>query len=97
MKDNMEDKIKKVIEEEVNPILEKHFGASELTAFEDDVVYVKLSGACGTCPSAQSTVEDVIKAEIMAKIPEVKDVRLDTSVSEDLIDMAKKILNKEIQ
>jgi hypothetical protein len=32
----------------------------------------------------------------MSELPEVKDVVLDTSVSQDLIDMAKKILNKEI-
>lgn len=92
----MEERIKKVLEENVNPILEKHFGASELSAFEDGVVYVRMTGACGSCPSAQGTVEDIVKAEIMDRIPEVKDVRLDTSVSDDLIDMAKRILNKEV-
>lgn len=93
----MEEKIKKVLEENVNPILEQHFGASEFAGFEDGVVYIRMTGACGTCPSAQSTVEDIVKAEIMAKLPEIKDVRLDTTVSEDLLDMARKILNKEIQ
>jgi hypothetical protein len=33
----------------------------------------------------------------MEEIPEVKDVVLDTSVSEDLIDMAKKILRGEMK
>lgn len=92
----MENKINKVLKENVNPILEQHFGAAELSSFEDDVVYVRMTGACSSCPSAQSTVEDIVKGEILDKIPEVKDVRLDTTVSEDLIDMAKKILNKEI-
>lgn len=92
----MKDKIEKVLKENVNPILEQHYGASELSAYEDGVVYVRMTGACGSCPSAQGTVEDIVKAEIMDKLPEIKDVRLDTSVSDDLLDMAKKILNKEV-
>lgn len=92
----MEEKIQKILDEKVNPMLEKHFGASELVECVDGVVYVRMTGACGTCPSAQFTVEDVIKAELMEALPEVKDVKLDTSVSSDLLDMARKILNKEV-
>lgn len=91
----MNEKIEKVLAENVNPILGKHFGSSELSAYDDGVVYVKLTGACGSCPSAQSTVEDIIKAEIMDRLPEIKDVVLDNSVSEDLLDMARKILNHD--
>jgi Fe-S cluster biogenesis protein NfuA len=61
------------------------------------VVKVKLTGACASCPSAQYTIEDIVKAIVMDEIPEVKDVILDTSVSEDLIDMAKKILRGEMK
>ncbi|MDR1068763.1 MAG: NifU family protein [Clostridiales Family XIII bacterium] len=88
----MEDRIKAVLDEKVNPILEDHFGAAELSSYEDGIAYIRMTGACGTCPSAQFTLEDVVRAEIKAALPEVEDVRLDTSVSEDLIAMAKKIL-----
>jgi len=91
---DIENKINALLAEKVNPILAEHFGASEFAGYEDGVVYVKLTGACGTCPSARFTVEDVIKDEVMSAVPEVKDVALDVSVSEDLIDMAKKLLNK---
>lgn len=91
----MEDKIKKVLKEKVDPLLASHFGGVILTAFENGVAYVKLTGSCSTCPSAQFTIEDVVKEIVMAEIPEVEDVVLDTSVSEDLMDMARKILNKE--
>ena len=47
------------------------------------------------CPSAQSTIEDVVKSILMENIDGIKDVVLDTSVSEDLLDMARKILRKE--
>ncbi len=92
----MEKKIQQVIEEKVNPLLASHFGGAVLTELENSVAKIKMTGACGSCPSAQYTLEDVIKNILMEAIPELEDVVLDTSVSDDLIDMAKKILNKEI-
>ena len=58
-------------------------------------MYVRLTGACSGCPSAQLTVEDVIKTEIISAFPEVDDVVLDVTVGQDLIDMAKRLLNKD--
>ena len=91
----MEERLKKVLEEKVDPVLSAHFGGAILTAYENGIAYVKLTGACSTCPSAQYTIEDVVKGIVMEEIPEVQDVILDTSVSSDLLDMARKILNKE--
>ncbi len=93
----MEEKIKSVLADKVDPLLASHFGGVVLTAFEKGIAYVKLTGSCSSCPSAQYTVEDVVKEIVMTEIPEVEDVVLDTSVSEDLLDMARKILNKERQ
>lgn len=92
----MEEQIKKVLEEKVNPILASHFGGAVLVGFENDVAIVRLTGSCSTCPSAQFTIEDVVKGIVMEAVPRVKDVVLDTSVSSDLLEMARKILNKEI-
>ena len=92
----MEDKIRKILKEKVDPVLSAHFGGAVLTRLEDGVAYVRLTGACASCPSAQQTIEDIVKAEVMSGIEGLKDVVLDTSVSEDLLDMARKILNKEI-
>lgn len=91
----MEEQIKKVLKEKVDPVLAAHYGGAELTGFEDGVVYVKLTGSCASCPSAQSTIEDVVKSIVMENIQGVKNVVLDTSISEDLLDMARKILRKE--
>lgn len=92
----MEKRIKEVLKDKVDPILAEHYGGAILTGFDQGVAKVKLTGACASCPSAQDTLEDIVKQVLTTEIPEVKDVVLDTSVSEDLIDMAKKILNKEI-
>jgi Fe-S cluster biogenesis protein NfuA len=92
---SVETEIKKILEDRVNPLLAKHYGAAEFTGYEDGVVYVRLTGACSTCPAAQFTIEDVVRAEVKAALPAVDDVALDTSVSSDIIDFAKRILNKE--
>ena len=92
----MEEKIRKILKEQVDPVLSQHFGGSSLSKYEDDIAYVRLTGACAQCPSAQETIESVVKDFVMGGCPEVEDVVLDTSVSEDLLEMARKILNKEI-
>lgn len=92
----MEEQIKNVLKEKVDPVLAEHYGGAVLTKYEDGVAMVKLTGACASCPSAQSTIEDVVKSIVMDNIQGVKDVVLDNSISEDLLDMARKILRKEI-
>ncbi|MDD4200425.1 MAG: NifU family protein [Eubacteriales bacterium] len=92
----MEEKIKNILENQVDPVLSQHFGGSTLSKFENGVAYIRLTGACAHCPSAQDTIESVVKDYVMGGCPEVEDVVLDTSVSDDLLDMARKILNKGI-
>ncbi len=91
---NLED-IKKTMEEKVDPILAQHFGSSRVSKFEDNILYVKLAGACASCPSAQDTVNDVIRNVILREHPDIEDVVLDTSVDDDLINFAKKLLSKK--
>lgn len=92
----MEEQIIKVLKDKVDPVLAAHYGGAVLTKYQDDVAYVRLTGACASCPSAQQTIEDVVRDAVLANVEGVKDVVLDTSVSEDLLDMARKILNGEV-
>lgn len=92
----MEEKIQEILDEVINVQLNLHGGSATLTGFDDGVARVKFLGACASCMSSQDTLELVVKESIMSRIPEVKDVVLDTTVSEDLLEMARKILNKEI-
>jgi Fe-S cluster biogenesis protein NfuA len=90
------DEIKNIVEENVNPVLSEHYGGAEVTGWKDGVVSIKMTGACGRCAAAQDTIESVVKGIVMSNAPDVKDVILDTSVPQDMVDFAKKILNKEI-
>jgi Fe-S cluster biogenesis protein NfuA len=89
----MEERIRNVLKEKVDPVLAAHYGGAVLTEYNDGVAYVKLTGSCAACPSAQSTIEEVVKSIVTENIPEIKDVVLDDRIGEDLLDMARKILN----
>lgn len=92
----MEQEIKKILKEKVDPVLAQHYGGAMLTGFEDGIARVKLTGSCAGCPSAQATIQDVVNEIVTAECKDVKRVELDTSVSDDLLDMARKILHHEV-
>ena len=92
----MKEKIQKILDEKAAPILASHRGGVTLLSYENQIATVKLLGECSGCPSAQQTTEEIVKTLVMKELPEVKDVVLDTSVSEDLLAFARKILQKEI-
>lgn len=70
------DLIKKTIEK-IRPYIQNDGGDVEFVKLEDDIVYVKVHGACVGCGALEMTLKDGVAALIMDEIPEIKDVRLD--------------------
>lgn len=71
----MRERIEKVLEEEVRPMLAMHGGNVELMEVTDKgVVKVRLTGGCAGCPAAQMTVVGIVEEAIKSKVPEVKKV-----------------------
>ncbi|OIQ27670.1 MAG: hypothetical protein BM555_05990 [Crocinitomix sp. MedPE-SWsnd] len=58
----------------IRPFLQRDGGDVELVSVEDDVVRVKMVGACETCSMQASTLKAGIEESIMNAIPEVKSV-----------------------
>lgn len=48
-----------------------HGGSAELISFEDDVVKVKLGGACTGCPLSTATLKGWVQGTIHQFFPEV--------------------------
>lgn len=70
----IEEKVKAAIEN-VRPSLQADGGDVEfISASEDGVVSVKLTGACGSCPMAQMTLKMGIEKYLKKEIPEIKEV-----------------------
>ena len=55
--------------------LKSEGGDIELVDVRDDVVYVRLKGACGTCPMSTLTMKNVVESSIKKEIPEIKAVQ----------------------
>lgn len=70
----MEDQIKDAIED-IRPSLQADGGDIEFVAFsEDNIVTVRLTGACHGCPHAQETLKLGVEKYLKEKIPQIQSV-----------------------
>lgn len=69
----IENKIKEVIES-IKPYLIYEGGNIDFVKYEDNIVYIKLLGACANCQMIDVTLKDGIESTIKEEIPEVKEV-----------------------
>jgi Fe-S cluster biogenesis protein NfuA len=65
-----------VIIEEIRPFIQSDGGDIELLKVEDQIVYVRLTGACIGCPSSMITLKHGVEARIREEIPEVESVEM---------------------
>lgn len=89
------EKIEKILEEEIRPVLMEHEGDVTVVSYENHILRIRLLGRCSGCPSAQITTEEMIAGKIKQKLPEVEDVILVHEVDKELLDFARQILNHE--
>lgn len=66
-----------------------------LAEFSDGVLHVRLEGACGGCPGAPATVEELLRGSLMQAFPDVKRIEVEQRVSGELLDFAKKLLGEK--
>lgn len=71
---NKEEQIKLLIEK-IRPFLINDGGDIEFIKYENQIVYIKLKGACEGCPMMDITIKDGIEQIIKNEIPEVKEVK----------------------
>lgn len=71
---NTEQRIISLIDK-IRPFLINDGGNLEFIKYEDNIVYVKLLGACAECTMLDITLKDGIEQMIINEIPEVKEVR----------------------
>ena len=72
MKEN-ENKIIEIIEH-LRPFLMNDGGDIEFIKYENDVVYIKMMGACSNCNMLDLTLKEGIEAAIKSEIPTVLEV-----------------------
>lgn len=67
------DKIKDLLER-MRPFLVDDGGDLEYVDYKDNIVYVRLTGACKDCYAMDITLKDGIEEMLINEIPEVKEV-----------------------
>ncbi len=74
---NNDDIVKKIKEliDKLRPFLMNDGGNLEFVEYKDNIVYVRLMGACEDCPMMDITLKDGIEELIVNEIPEVLEVR----------------------
>jgi Fe-S cluster biogenesis protein NfuA len=68
-----EEKVKKLLDS-IRPGIQMDGGDVEFVEIKEDIVYVRLVGACGGCPMAQLTLKEGIERYIRNQMPEIKAV-----------------------
>ncbi|MFQ5646492.1 MAG: NifU family protein [bacterium] len=58
----------------IRPMLQADGGDVELVDVKENVVFVKLTGACGCCPMSTMTLKNGIETAIKDKLPEITEV-----------------------
>ncbi len=69
------ERVRAVLNSDVNPGLAQHGGQAELVAIKGGVAEIKLSGGCQGCGAAKMTLSFGIERTLRSKIPELRGVR----------------------
>ena len=88
----MQQKVEEILDERVRPRLAQHNGGVKLLSVEGETVRLQLMGQCANCPSSYLTTEQLILKELRKDIPGIRQVLVECSVSDELMEQARKIL-----
>lgn len=69
----MEEKIKELIND-LRVYMNMDGGDIEFVKYEDNILYVKLTGACADCMMQDVTLNDNLLNAIKEEIPEIKEI-----------------------
>ena len=72
--DELAMRVRRVLEERLNPGIALHGGRADLVAVEDRTAYVRLSGGCQGCGMASATLTQGIETVLGEEIPEIAGV-----------------------
>ncbi|SNS25465.1 Fe-S cluster biogenesis protein NfuA, 4Fe-4S-binding domain [Anaerovirgula multivorans] len=86
--------IENVLDKHIRPTLQKDGGNIEILYYNDEekVLQMRLMGQCCTCPQASHTSENIIKTTLKAEFEEIKEIIVETGLSEEMLQLAKQYL-----
>lgn len=70
-------KVEKVLDEQIRPALASHGGDIEIVDYDNNKLFVRLSGGCQGCSSSKATLKDGIERLLVGKFPGLIDELVD--------------------
>ena len=70
----LEQKVEEVLEK-IRVGLKAEGGDIELVEVKEGDVYVRLMGACSTCPMSTMTMKNFVESTLLKELPEVRSVK----------------------
>ena len=71
---HVEDRVRQVLELQINPAIAAHGGTAELVAVEDGSAFLRLGGGCVGCGMVAATLKQGVESAIRAGVPEISRV-----------------------
>ena len=68
----MRQKIQRVIDEKINPMVAQHGGRIDLVDYANKTAFIRMSGGCQGCSSSKLTLQQGVERELFAAIPRIK-------------------------
>jgi Fe/S biogenesis protein NfuA len=80
-----EEKVRQLLDQQVNPAIAAHGGYASVVKVEDDKAYITMGGGCQGCAMSALTLREGIESAILSAIPEITEVvdTTDHSVGEN--------------
>ena len=69
-----EEKVRQLLDRQVNPALASHGGYATLMKVEGTAAHISMGGGCQGCAVSAMTLRDGIEAAILANVPEITEV-----------------------
>jgi Fe/S biogenesis protein NfuA len=74
LRGSVEEKVRNLVESELNPAVASHGGRINLHGVKDNKVYVSFGGGCHGCGMVNVTLKNGVEARIKEVIPEIEEV-----------------------
>lgn len=66
-----EERVRRVLDEQINPAIAAHGGVAQVERVEDGVVYLRFGGGCAGCGMVSVTLKQGIEAAVLQLVPDV--------------------------
>jgi len=71
-----DEQIQDVITKEIRPYIEMDGGQIQFIEYRNNIVFVELAGACGSCPSSTMTLKGGVERILKRRFPDIVSVEL---------------------